>query len=297
MKKLIFYLCAGLLAGGFGCLGSDPNENSQCYLAPCQGDAGPSPTGTAGSGGPGTGGTGGSGSTGNGPIVGMPLATFDTGLEGFVFGTYDEKANLNGASSPTKGTLSFDDAMGSPNPGSMKAVAPYSGANQYIDVQKQFGTGNPQNWSGQTIHVRIRASDGTFKGGAQVYAITTSGFIFGGKFTNFGQNSSWQEFTMDVDHPSNGDGANASSGYDPTKVVVFGVQLNTGSSGAGAGPVTFNIDSFSLSPGLTTTGTGGTGGAGGGGAGGTTGAGGHGGTTGSGSTTGAAGSGDASVGN
>jgi hypothetical protein len=85
---------------------------------------------------------------------------------------------------------------------------------------------------------------------------------------------------MDVSAPTNGDGANPGSGYDPTKVVVFGVQLNTGSMGAGATPVTFNIDSFSIDPPIA--GTTGAAGSGGGGAGGTTGAG---------------GSGDASVGN
>ena len=97
----------------------------------------------------------------------------------------------------------------------MKAMAPYSKANQYIDVQKSFGTGSPQDWSGKTIHVRIRASEGTFKGGAQVYAITTGSFIFGGKFANFTQNNSWQEFTMDVSAPTNGDGRQPGLGLRP----------------------------------------------------------------------------------
>jgi len=68
-------------------------------------------------------------------------------------------------------------------------------------------------------------------------------------------------------------------------VVVFGVQLNTGSSGGGSTPVTFHLDSFSIFPPIAgTTGAAGTGG-------GTAGAGG---ATGSG---GAGGGGDASVGN
>ena len=86
--------------------------------------------------------------------------------------------------------------------------------------RESFGTGNPQDWSGKTIHVRIRSSEGTFKGGAQVYAITTGSFIFGGKFTNFAPNNDWQEFTMDVSAPTTDDGASPSSGYDPAKVVV-----------------------------------------------------------------------------
>ena len=265
MKKQIF---ATLALAAAGCLGSDPDVNSQYYsdAAP------PTTTGTGGSG-PGTGGMSGNVT---GPIVGSPLALFDSGLDSFVFGTYDEPPNLNGASSTMKGTLSFDSAVGSPNPGSIKVMAPYSAANQYVDIQRSFGTGNPQDWSGKTIHVRIRSSEGTFKGGAQVYAITTGSFIYGAKFTTFAQNSNWQEFTMDVSAPTNGDGASPTSGYDPTKVVVFGVQLNTGSSGAGSTPVTFNIDSFSIDPPIAGGGTAGSGGGGGGTGGGTTGAGGSG---------------------
>jgi hypothetical protein len=267
MKKLIL-LAFGIAAAG--CWGSDPEMNSQIYM----GQAGTTGSGTGGTG-TGTGGTG----NPNGAIIGSPLALFNTGAEGFIFGTYDEPANLNGASSSMKGTLSFDSAVGNPDPGSLKILAPYSGANQYVDIQRQFGTNNPQDWSGKTIHVRIRATEGMFKGGAQVYAITTGSFIFGGKFANFMPNNNWQEFTINVSAPTNGDGANPGSGYDPTKVIVYGVQLNTGSSGTGSTPVTFNIDSFSIDPPIA----GGTAGTGGGGTGGTTGAGG--------------GNGDASAGN
>jgi hypothetical protein len=195
-----------------------------------------------------------------------------------------------------KGTLAFDGSAGSPTPGSLKVTAPYSGANQYVDIQKSFGVSSPQDWSGKTLHVRIKATEGTFKGGVQVYAITTGGFIFGGKHTNFGQNNNWQEFTVDVSAPTNGAGASPGSGYDPSKVVVFGVQLNTDQAGAGATPVTFNIDSFSIDPPIAGGGTAGSGGGGGGatGSGGTTGGAG---TSGGGGTTGAGGSGDASVGN
>lgn len=275
MTRSMFVSC--LVFGVAGCLGGDPNMNSMYY-----GDAAPpATTGSAGSG-PGTGGMSGNVT---GPIVGSPLALFDSGLDSFMFGTYDEPPNLNAASSTMKGSLSFDSAVGSPNPGSMKVMAPYSGANQYVDIQKSFGSGNPQDWSGKTLHVRIRASEGTFKGGVQVYAITTASFVFGGKFANFTQNSNWQEFTVDVSAPTNGAGASPGSGYDPTKVVVFGVQLNTGSSGGGSTPVTFNIDSFSIDPPIA--GTSGTGASGGG-------SGGGGGT--GGGTTGTGGSGDASAG-
>ena len=75
--------------------------------------------------------------------------------------------------------------------------------------------------------------------------------------------------------------------YSPAEVITVGVQLNTGMSGADAGPVTFIIDSFSIAAARGRRrrhgrrrprrwrrgGSGGAGGGGGGGAGGTSGAG------------------------
>src|SRR5262245_16151194 len=109
MKKQILLVLAVAAAG---CWGSDPNMNSQVF----QGQAGSTGTGTGGS--TGAGGT----SNPNGAIVGSALALFNTGADGFVFGTYDEPANLNGASSANKGTLSFDSAVGNPDPGSLKVL-------------------------------------------------------------------------------------------------------------------------------------------------------------------------------
>jgi hypothetical protein len=264
MKKQIF---ATLALAATGCLGSDPNMNSQLF-----GDAAPMTTGTAG-----TTGTGGSGMV-TGPIKGSGLALFDTGIEMFMFSPYNETPNLNAPGSTMKPTIAFDDAVGNPNPGALRITAPYSGSNQYVDVQKDFGSSNLQNLAGKTLYVRIRATEGTFMGGGvQVYAITTNNFVFGGKFTNFVANSNWQEFNVNVSAPTNGAGASPSSGYDPTQVRLFGVQLNSGASGATSAPVTFHIDSFSVDPPV-----GGGGGAGGGAAGAGGGAGGSGGASGSG---------------
>jgi hypothetical protein len=242
---------AGLAVGAGGCFGSDPNKNSMTL------------SGTAGTSGSGNGGAGGSVVNPNGPIVGQALATFDSTVEGFMLNNYHDTGQTNlgdpasGASPAPK--VSVDAVEGNPTPGSLKVTAPYSGANQYVDLQKSFGTAMPQDWSGgRTMHVRVKVTEGTFGGGLQAYAITTSGYVFGGTFTNVAKGTAWQEFRLDIDHPMT-----MNAGYDPTKVVVFGVQLNTGSAGASATPVTFNIDSFSIDPPLPGGGTGGSGGSGG----------------------------------
>jgi hypothetical protein len=265
MKKQIFLVLATAMAAG-GCLGSDPNANSQYY-----GDAAPPTTGTAGSG-PGSG-----GSSGNvtGPIKGSPYALFNTTTEAFLLNVYHDTAakNLGDPASGATPALMFDGSTGSPDPGCLKVVAPYTGANQYVDIQKSMTT-TPQDWTGKTLHVRIKVVEGSYPGGAQVYAITVPNqYVFGGTFTNVAKNNNWQEFTVNLDSPMT-----ANTGYDPAQVIIVGVQLNTGSAGGSASTVTFNIDSFSIDPPLTgATGTAGTGGGGG--------------------TSGTGGSGDASAGN
>jgi hypothetical protein len=251
MKKQIF---VALALAAAGCFGSDPNMNSQLF-----GDAAPPTTGT-----------GGSGASVTGPIKGSPYALFATGSEGFQLNVYHDTGNTN-LGDPASGaspTLSFDSTAGSPDPGALKVVAPYTGPNQYVDIQKSM-TNTPQDWRGKTLYVRIKVVSGTYPGGAQVYAITVPNqYVFGGTFTNVAANNNWQEFSVNLDNPMT-----ANAGYDPEQVIIVGVQLNTGSAGASATTVTFNIDSFSIDPPL----------------GGTAGSGGGGGATGTGGTTGAGG--------
>jgi hypothetical protein len=235
MKKQIFL---ALALGVAGCLGSDPNMNSQYY-----GDAAPT-TGTGGAG------TGGSGSV-TGPIKGMAYALFNSATEGFQLNPYHEmpssgQTNLGDPGSGATPTLSFDATAGSPDPGCLKVVAPYTGANQYVDIQKSF-TNMPADWRGQTLRVRVKVVSGTYPGGAQVYAITVPNmYFFGGMFTNTAKNNNWQEFAVNIDSPMS-----PPTGYDPSQVIIVGVQLNSGNMGASATEVTFNIDSFSLDPGLS----------------------------------------------
>ena len=264
MKKQIFFVIAAA-AVGVGCFGSDPNKNSQL----ANGD------GAATTGGGGAGGA----SNPNGPIVGNPIATFDTGLNGFAVNAYHDPGQIN-LGDPNSGvaggmpTMTFDGTVGSPSSGSLQVVVPYSGANQYVDIQNtgMFST-VPANWTGGTLHVRVRADSGSFVGVVEPYAITIpKSFVFGGTSTNFAKNNNdWQEFTVNLTTP-----VKADSGYDPTQVIIFGLQINSGSSGASQAPITFHVDSFSVSGIAAPPGAGG-GGAGGGGAAGGAGGGGAGG--------------------
>jgi hypothetical protein len=238
-------LLAGLAAATTGCQ-QDPDKPSRYVQT---GAAGSSATTGAG-GTAGSNGTGAGGSNGMGPIVGSAVAAFDTTTEGFALDNYHDTLPKVNLGDPMSGlgvtpTLTWDGTQGSPTPGSLQVMAPYSGANQYVLAQRDFGTANPQNWMGKTIHVRIKVTSGMFKGGAQVFVKTGTKFSFGGQYTNLAMNSNWQEVTLVIGSPmSYGD----KNSYDPSQVVQYGVELNSGDSGAGSGPVTFNIDSFSVDP-------------------------------------------------
>jgi hypothetical protein len=238
MKKQAFVLAAAVVSGlamvASGCFGSDPNGNSM-LLNP---DAG------SGNGGTTT-------VNPNGPIIGTVLATFDSTVDGFVLNNFHEtsaaQTNLGDLNSGLAvASMTVDSAVGNPTPASLAVMAPFSGKNQYIDVQNamKYGITNPVNWAGGIMHVRVKADGGIFSGVAQPYVTTTSGYVFGGNAVNFLKNNDWQEFVLNVSSPPNPTTPNA--GYDPTKVVIFGLQMNSGSSGSAQGPVTFHIDSFSI---------------------------------------------------
>jgi hypothetical protein len=230
-------VAAGLAVAATGCiLGSDPNKNSMLF-------------GKAGASGGGGGAGGSTVSDPTGPIMGTPLAVFMSGIEGFSLNNYADPTNTNlndpGRMISPAPTFGFDSTAGSPDPGSLKVMAPYSGANQYVDIQKSF-TSDPQNWTGKTLHVRVRATEGSFGGGAQVYVNTIPGtFVFGGTSTNFAKNNAWQDFAVNLDAPTT---TGTNGVFDPSRVIQIGVQLSTGTAGAGSTPVTFNIDSFSIFP-------------------------------------------------
>lgn len=264
-------LCSPALALALaGCFGSDPNMNSQLLY--------PDGGGTTGAGGGGS-------MSATGPIVGMPLSTFDTSIAGVEMETYLDanQTNIANATWISMGheapTMTFSGSEGSPNPGALELVAPFTDRNQHLDIQVVMGAAAIKNWTGGRLHVRIKITEGSLAtgAGAQVFTKTTTNYIYGATYVNFPSGSGWKEFVVSLDSPMYMD-----PGYTPSQVISYGVQINTGSSAtASQGTVKFHIDSFSVD-GVT----GGAGGAGGGagtaGAGGAAGAGGSTGTGGSG---------------
>ncbi len=221
-------LVASLAIGG--CFGSDPNQNSQIA-----GDA-------AASGG---GGSTGTLADGAAPITGVALATFDTNPQGFAFSTYADpnSTNLGAANSAATPSIGWIGTEGSPNPGALQIMAPFSGANQYVDIQsKSYPMTGLQNWTGGKLHVRIRVdASSTFNGQIEPYADTGASFDFVGTSFNTGKGSDWQEFVVNL-----GSAMTQISGFDLTQVVLYGVHIGTGTGGGTATPVTFFIDSFSI---------------------------------------------------
>jgi hypothetical protein len=219
-----------------GCiLGSDPNHNSMLY-----GDLGGT-TGTAGN----TGSGGGGGATTDPPLVGTPVATFDSTIESFAFSTYDELTNLAVHNNGTAPTITWDAAEGSPSSmlGSLKVTAPYSGANQYVDVQSPtFPTTMLRNWMGGRLHVRVKVDAGsTFAGQIEPYVDTTSTFAFVGSSINVMMGAGWHDYSFALDSAMT-----HITGSDTKQVVLYGVHIGSGGGGASQGPVTFHIDSFTI---------------------------------------------------
>jgi hypothetical protein len=214
-------------------------------------------TGTAGAGG---GAMGGGGAGGNaaggaaggatGPIVGTPLGTFDTGLDSF--GLYRDQTSglivgINAIQynlgDDTRGLphadLSWDATEGSPTPGSLKVSAPYSGASgEYVQIASAVV--GSSDWSGHTLHARVRVASGRFGGVAQLYVSSNPGFEYDWSTASIPSDGSWFELTLLVSH---------TQGFDPTRILELGLQLHVGDNiGETPGPVVFNVDSFSIDP-------------------------------------------------
>ena len=181
------------------------------------------------------------------PLAGTAVDTFDTESD-FGFNPYHDtlQTNLGNEDSLDGGpapALAFDSTEGSPNPGSLKVSIPFTGPNQYVDVQSLVYV-VPQDWSGRTLYVRLKVDEGSsFRGFAQLYVDTGVSYVPADSRVDVAPGSQWQEITMDLSHPMTTD---PSGRFNPKQVVVYGLQLNSGSSGVNATPATFHLDSFSL---------------------------------------------------
>jgi hypothetical protein len=212
--------------------------------------------GASGAGGPGAGGIGGADAAGDAaagaggdaggvlsPIVGMPLATFDTTLDGFFLDTDPygitgnaTEVNLGGYTTGLpRAALSQDATAGSPTPGCLKLSVPFAGSTSLAQVQAAVA--GAQDWSGRILHARVRLASGMFFGDAELFA--RGGFAaYAWSTARVPSDGSWTELTLDVSNPPTPEG-----GFDPTAIVGFGLQLNADGT---VGQVDFQIDSFSL---------------------------------------------------
>ena len=247
-------MLAAALAASCGSKGGADRDGS-AGAGGVRGDAAAGRTGhgdasvSDGSGLAGSGGAGGSRTLADAaaPIAGTAVDTFDTESD-FGFNPYHDtlQTNLGNPDTLEGGvppTLGFDSNEGSPSPGSLKVTVPFSGPNQYVDIQS-YVFSVPQDWSGHILHVRLKVDEGaTFRGVAQLYVDTGVSYVPADTGVTVAPGSQWQEIAMDLSHPMTTD---PSGRFNPKQVVLYGLQLNSGSAGVGATPATFHVDSFSL---------------------------------------------------
>ena len=180
-----------------------------------------------------------------GPIIGTELATFDSDDNGFALNTFSEATNL--ANGLTAATLTWISTDGSPDFGCVKITAPYSGPNQWVDLEAPVFPAPLPNWNGRTLHVRVKLDpSSTFSGFARLYVKTGTAYVFyTSSFTPYPQGSGWQEFVLPLVSPAPVPPANP--GANPTQVTTFGVDpITAGAPPMTPTPVTFYVDSFSI---------------------------------------------------
>src|SRR5436190_12853891 len=150
---------SGSGGGGSGGIGGGAGSGGAAAGA---GGAGGAAAGTAGA----AAGTGGGGTGGTpDPIIGIPLGTFDTTLDGFFLNT-----STSGVAAASAGnqnvwgfgplpTLSQDPTAGSPTPGCLNLTATFSIACcQFVEVRGAVA--GTQDWSDRVLHARVRVVSG-----------------------------------------------------------------------------------------------------------------------------------------
>jgi hypothetical protein len=206
------------------------------------------PDGGGGTGGGSGGSGGGMGGTsgGLGAIVGTPVSTFDADVNMFKMNDYADMMSTNlyagMAVVPTHSTTE-----GSPTPGALSIVAPYTDYGQYAEFLKDFGEMTMQDWTGKTkLHVRVKIASGgnpdAMAPNGVIVFVQSAGFIYsGGTYTNVMPGNGWQDFTWVAP-------ASPPTGFDISKIRLMGVQVTTGGGAAATKPTMAQIyvDSFSI---------------------------------------------------
>jgi hypothetical protein len=213
------------------------------------GAAGSATTGSAGSA-AGSTGTGSAGTTGaGGATTNTDPATFAylyaSGIEGWVLNNYADTGRVNladpaRAASPAP-ALAHDATVGSPDAGSLKVTAHFTGWQQYVDAI--INVSPRKMLAGRVLRARVRLTSGSFTGGAQIHAGTGDGYRFAaGTWTTLTAGQ-WIDLALDLDAAKTADGM-----FDPSMVVQIGVKFDTGGDGgtsAFGSPIdaVFQIDS------------------------------------------------------
>ena len=223
--------------------------------------------GVSGSGGGGAGGVGGAAGAGGGatagaggeggaaaaggaggtppPIIGMPLATFDTTLDGFALATWtygitNNAGNVGGYSTGRpRAEISHEATAGNPAPGCLKLSVPFPGGMPEF-AQVWADVAGIQDWSGRILRARVRLASGQFFGEANLFAQWGSG-SYAWSTARVPADGSWKELTLDVSNPPIPPAPR--DWYDPTSIIGFGLELQGNGT---LGTVVFQIDSFSL---------------------------------------------------
>jgi hypothetical protein len=210
--------------------------------------------GTAGA--SGRGGVGGSAGGGSGGPPPCRYVSFDANAEGFTLNQFNtEPGNLLRPDGGSPATVAWNSTDGAPAAGSLRIDAPFSDYNQYVDVIRNHST--PQDWSGLKLHVRVKIASGldhsaSSPPGVFVFANSYNSVDGGapdyyhkGNWSTVVNRTSWMDYTLELV---------PDRGFDPAKVINFGVSIQSGSGEIGPGminplkptPAVIYVDSFWL---------------------------------------------------
>jgi hypothetical protein len=182
-----------------------------------------------------TGGATGSGGGSAGPVT---LFDFASGDQGWVYNTYQATDSTSGAAVAPYNlvvagnlsagdldagvkapTLAAESTVGDP-PGSLKVVATFTGNNQQVNPNFNWGDQALQDWTNKTVSVRIKLDPAiatTSTGwGIQLFAQDST---WAGQYqwADFPTDSDWHTYTLNL----------AGATIDPTKVIQFTVQVSS----------------------------------------------------------------------
>jgi hypothetical protein len=202
----------------------------------------------------GTGTSGGDGGTTGdaGSIVGTPLYTFDTSVQGFAKNSYGPATVLDADASAV---LSWDMGVGNPTPGSLKLEIPFDGLGQQVDYT--VGMNGFTDFTCKKMHVLVMVDSGSSGLGVQPYVTSATqetdgavdNYLFSGSFHSItAANGTWVDYIYD---PANA--GYSATGFDKTHIRTIGIQILApgvpmGDAAAPPNPTAavVHIDSFSL---------------------------------------------------